>query len=389
MSVKMCALVAVLVIALGMAQVINAGPLQDAIAIFNSGDHETALSLMRSMANEGNVDAQTTLGALYLKGRGVTQDFDEARKWFQLAATQGDADAQNFLGGICSEGIGVAPDYVEGVKWYRLAANQGNAAAQNSLGASYSEGLGVPQDFPEAVRWYRLSADQGNATGQFNLGIMYYKGQGVLQDHVEAHKWFNLAGIGGMERAAKARAGVEGTMTPEQITLAQKLAKICLTSNYKQCGEPENVETTSIIPSTISHSPNKSSSGKVAAISMQKQGGTLVVPVLINNAISLGFIVDSGAADVSVPADVVLTLIRTGTLKQSDFLGEKVYVLADGSKVPSKTFRIRSMKVGDRVIENVTAAVAPLQGSLLLGQSFLSRFKSWSIDNAKQALLLE
>ena len=36
--------------------------------------------------------------------------------------------------------------------------------------------------------------------------------------------------------------------------------------------------------------------------------------------------------------------------------------------------------VGDVVVENVTGSVAPAQGSLLLGQSFLGRFKSWSID---------
>jgi aspartyl protease family protein len=84
-----------------------------------------------------------------------------------------------------------------------------------------------------------------------------------------------------------------------------------------------------------------------------------------------------------------MTLMRTGTLKDSDFLGEKTYVLADGSKVPSQTFRIRSLKVGDRVLEDINGSVASVQGSLLLGQSLLSRFKSWSIDNSKHALIFE
>jgi predicted aspartyl protease len=117
------------------------------------------------------------------------------------------------------------------------------------------------------------------------------------------------------------------------------------------------------------------------------EGGTYVVPVLVNGAITLDFVVDSGAADVSIPADVVMTLMRTGTLKEADFLGEKTYVLADGSKVPSQTFRIRSLKVGNKVLENVNGSIASVQGGLLLGQSFLGRFKSWSIDNAKHALV--
>ena len=106
-----------------------------------------------------------------------------------------------------------------------------------------------------------------------------------------------------------------------------------------------------------------------------------MVPVLINGVIELNFTVDSGAADVSIPADVLMTLLRTGTLKDSDFLGTQTYVLADGSRVPSQTFRIRMLKVGDRVIENVIGSVADVRGSLLLGQSFLGKFKSWSVDN--------
>ena len=86
----------------------------------------------------------------------------------------------------------------------------------------------------------------------------------------------------------------------------------------------------------------------VDQINMKKRGGVYVVPVLINNAITLDFVVDSGASDVSVPADVVMTLMRSGTLKETDFLGQQTYVLADGSKVPSETFRIRSLKSATR-----------------------------------------
>jgi len=122
---------------------------------------------------------------------------------------------------------------------------------------------------------------------------------------------------------------------------------------------------------------------------LKKVGGTFVVPVQINGAITLDFTVDSGAADVSVPADVFSTLTRTGTIRETDIIGEQTYVLADGSEAKSIAFTIRSLKVGDRVVENVRGSVAPSRGSLLLGQSFLERFKSWSIDNTKHVLLLE
>lgn len=123
-------------------------------------------------------------------------------------------------------------------------------------------------------------------------------------------------------------------------------------------------------------------------VPMVGDGGTFAVPVTINNQLTLKFTVDSGAADVSIPADVVMTLIRTGTISDADFLGKETYRLADGSTVPSQRFVIRSLSVGDKTLENVIGSMAPVSGGLLLGQSFLSHFKSWSIDNQRQALIL-
>lgn len=140
----------------------------------------------------------------------------------------------------------------------------------------------------------------------------------------------------------------------------------------------------------IHHAPSVSSADIKSRLEvpLEKDAGVFVVPVFINNAIILKFVIDSGASDVSIPADVVMTLIRTGTLDKRDFIGSVKYSLADGSTMPSTRFRIRSLKVGNKVVENVIGSVAPVQGSLLLGQSFLSRFKSWSIDNNTHELVL-
>lgn len=143
------------------------------------------------------------------------------------------------------------------------------------------------------------------------------------------------------------------------------------------------------VTSAASASAPANSSLSAAMIPMHQQGGTYVVPVLINGAITLDFTVDSGAADVTVPADVVLTLMRTGTIQPSDFLGKKTFVLADGRTMPSSTFRIKSLKVGNKVVENVTGTIAPVQGTPLLGQSFLSRLKGWSVDNSRHSLILQ
>jgi hypothetical protein len=123
-------------------------------------------------------------------------------------------------------------------------------------------------------------------------------------------------------------------------------------------------------------------------IRMENNGGVYVVPVRFNDTITLDAVIDSGAADVSIPADIVLTLMRTKTVTQDDFLGQQTYVLADGSKVPSQRFRIRSLKVGNQTIENVVASIASVNATILLGQSFLRKFKSWSVDNERHVLIL-
>jgi clan AA aspartic protease (TIGR02281 family) len=126
-----------------------------------------------------------------------------------------------------------------------------------------------------------------------------------------------------------------------------------------------------------------------ARITMKFSGaGRFVVPASINGAIALDFTVDSGADDVAVPADVVLTLMRAGTIKDTDFLGTETMTLADGSQVPSVRFVLRSLQIGDLVVERVEASVVPASGTLLLGRSFLERFKSWSIDNISHELVL-
>ncbi len=124
------------------------------------------------------------------------------------------------------------------------------------------------------------------------------------------------------------------------------------------------------------------------AVPLKAEDGTLVVSVLVNEEIALSFTIDSAASDVSISSDVFLTLLRAGTVTDDDMIDTQSYRLADGSELSSKRFRIRSLRVGTVEIRNVIGSVVPSEGDLLLGQSFLSKLKSWSIDNERHMLLL-
>ena len=67
-------------------------------------------------------------------------------------------------------------------------------------------------------------------------------------------------------------------------------------------------------------------------IDLVREGGVFMVPVRINDAITIPFVLDSGAGHISVPEDVFKTLLRTRTVTESDFREPGVYVTADGSK---------------------------------------------------------
>ena len=102
-------------------------------------------------------------------------------------AEQGDAEAQFNLGSIYKKGNGVPKESEKAMEWYLKAAEQGYAEAQSNLGVLYANGEGVPKDAVKAVDWWRKAAEQGYAQAQFNLGLMHKKGKGVPK---EAEKGF-------------------------------------------------------------------------------------------------------------------------------------------------------------------------------------------------------
>src|ERR1700722_20956382 len=51
-------------------------------------------------------------------------------------------------------------------------------------------------------------------------------------------------------------------------------------------------------------------------IPLEEEHGVYMVPVLINQAVSIPFIVDSGASEVAIPADVFRTLMRSHSVRE-------------------------------------------------------------------------
>ena len=125
-------LLATLVVSLSIAAPGLAGPIEDGKAAYERGDYVTALRLMRPLAEQGQTNAQFSIGMMYAIGKGVRHDYVEAVKWFRKAAEQGDASAQNSLGSMYLNGYGALQDFVEAHKWFNLAAARGNKQAEKN-----------------------------------------------------------------------------------------------------------------------------------------------------------------------------------------------------------------------------------------------------------------
>lgn len=137
--------------------------------------------------------------------------------------------AQDLAAGLMAARNG---DFEAALKEWKPLAEQGDVDAQFNLGQMYANGLAVSQDDTQAAAWYRKAADQGDVTAQSNLGLMYSKGS----DSVAAHMWFYISGANGSDVGLENRTNIEGTMTPSEISEAQRRARLCVETNYQDCG---------------------------------------------------------------------------------------------------------------------------------------------------------
>ena len=123
-------------------------------------------------------------------------------------------------------------------------------------------------------------------------------------------------------------------------------------------------------------------------VPLDRQHGTYRISVQINGALVQPFVLDTGASAVVLPAHVFRTLTRTGTITRNDFIGQGSATLADGSTNSTDLYVLREVRVGNHVVRNVVANVVSVNGDPLLGQTFLSKLPTWSIDNSRQVLVI-
>jgi uncharacterized protein len=85
-----------IILIFSFADIVAAGPLEDADAAVKKRDYATAVRIIRPLAEQGDARAQYTLGVFYDNGLGVPQDRVTSYMWFDLSAAQGKEGAAAF-----------------------------------------------------------------------------------------------------------------------------------------------------------------------------------------------------------------------------------------------------------------------------------------------------
>jgi aspartyl protease family protein len=127
------------------------------------------------------------------------------------------------------------------------------------------------------------------------------------------------------------------------------------------------------------NSPISKWNGKTI-VKMNKNNGVYEVPIEINGS-KMFFIFDTGASDITISLTEAIFLYKQGTLTDDDFLGTQQYQIADGSISEGTIINLKTVKIGNRILTNVQAAVVHNMGApLLFGQSALAQFGKVTID---------
>lgn len=64
---------------------------------YASGNYDRAFKGFLELSGKGSSVSQYILGAMYLRGTGVLQDFSQAHMWFNIASSQGHKRAGGYL----------------------------------------------------------------------------------------------------------------------------------------------------------------------------------------------------------------------------------------------------------------------------------------------------
>ena len=129
-----------------------------------------------------------------------------------------------------------------------LSAQKNNPLANDLLGEIYNETITIKGDIKKALSNYggdrkksiehsKIAAKKGIFSSQSRLAYFHYTNALLAKsnNYVEALKWMNIVASQKPGEMNTLRHQLLKEMPPEDIKQAEKLADICLHTNFKDC----------------------------------------------------------------------------------------------------------------------------------------------------------
>lgn len=151
----------------------NNGTNFTALKAYRAKDYSTALAIWEQLALQNDDQAMTNLGLMYLKGEGVTKDFEKAKEYF-LQGAELDNDSANY-----------------------------------NLALMYQSAIGVPEDIEKALYYFRKATAKNHQNANFRLALLLLKDRTNLETVKEGFDCMLNAALDGHPVALTQMGGVD------------------------------------------------------------------------------------------------------------------------------------------------------------------------------------
>lgn len=172
-----------------------------------SDDMPELIKELEKLAAENNINAQYTLGKIYI-AEWKFKDFEKGMQAYEQAAAQGHQYAQYQLGKLYTDPELEIYDLEKGIKYLESSAEQGNRYAQYLLGKLYTNPELEIYDLEKGIQYLKEAAEQGYGQAQYQLGKLYMDQQLEIYDLKKGIHYLEEAAAQGHEYA-KYSLGVE------------------------------------------------------------------------------------------------------------------------------------------------------------------------------------
>lgn len=178
-------------------------------------NEKEAIGWFTKAADKGHLNSMNNLGELYLSEQGV-QDFNLALQWFTKGGENGQSGSIYNIGVIYANGLGVSEQMDEAYKWFKKAADKGMEEAKDAVKRIEKEGhLSIEVkngnaavekvEYDLAIGWYQKGVDKGYTEAMYKMGLLYQK----RHKSAVATEWFKKAAALGHYKAKAALEEME------------------------------------------------------------------------------------------------------------------------------------------------------------------------------------